>query len=147
MQLTSSGFTHQSPIPAEYTCKGQNTNPPLQISGIPPATKSLALIMHDPDAPNGDFLHWTIWNIHPLTTAIAPNTIPEGAVQGLNDFGIVGYGGPCPHAGTHRYVFELYALNAMLEVPEGTARQELQAAIDAHLLEKTGLTGLFSATQ
>lgn len=145
MQLTSDLFAHQSPIPDTYTCKGQNISPSLRIADIPPATKSLVLVLHDPDAPNGDFLHWTVWNIPPTTFLIKEKSVPDSAVQGLNDFGKVGYGGPCPPSGTHRYVFELYALNTLLELPEGTRASDLQKAMESHVLEKAGLTGLVSA--
>lgn len=145
MQLTSDLFAHQSPIPTAYTCKGQSTSPSLRIADIPPGTKSLVLVLHDPDAPNGDFLHWTVWNIPPTTFLFKENSVPDSAVQGVNDFGKVGYGSPCPPSGTHRYVFELYALNTLLDLPEGSPAADLQKAMESHVLEKAGLTGLVSA--
>jgi Raf kinase inhibitor-like YbhB/YbcL family protein len=148
MRLTSNLFEHLTPIPNICTSdKGNNISPSLRIAGIPVGTKSLTLVMHDPDAPNGDFVHWTMWNIPPTTYWIKENTIPKTAVLGLNDFGKVGYGGPCPPSGTHRYVFELYALNNLLDLPEGAKPEDLQKAIQSHVLEKTGLTGLVSASR
>lgn len=145
MQLTSDLFTDQATIPTDYTCKGRNISPSLHISDIPSDTQSLALIMHDPDAPNGDFLHWTMWNISPTTSLIAEATVPEHAVQGMNGFGAIGYGGPCPPSGTHRYVFELYALDSTLDLPEGADRQSFESAIASHIIDSARFTGLFSA--
>ncbi len=144
MQLTSDSFAHQSPIPDDYTCKGKNLSPSLRIADPPAGTKSLVLVLHDPDAPKGDFLHWTVWNIPPTTFLVKENSVPDSATQGMNDFGKVGYGGPCPPSGTHRYVFELYALNTLLDLPAGASAADLQAAMESHVLEKAGLTGLVS---
>lgn len=145
MQLTSNSFSHQTTIPDEHTCKGANTSPELLISDVPARTVSLALIMHDPDAPNGDFLHWTIWNIPAKATVIPAGNVPAGSVQGMTDFGVVGYGGPCPPSGTHRYVFELFALDSQLELPEGAARADLQAALQGHILDSAQLIGVVAA--
>jgi Raf kinase inhibitor-like YbhB/YbcL family protein len=144
MQLTSDLFAHQSPIPDDYTCKGKDLSPSLRIADPPAGTKSLVLVLHDPDAPKGDFLHWTVWNIPPTTFLVKENSVPDSATQGMNDFGKVGYGGPCPPSGTHRYVFELYALNTLLDLPAGASAADLQAAMESHVLEKAGLTGLVS---
>src|SRR3981081_4501947 len=118
-QLTSPAFADGTIIPQRYTCKGKNLTPPLQITGTPEGTASMALILHDPDSPSGDFLHWSIWNVNPALSKLEENTVPEGVLQGTNDFGQLGYGGPCPHTGTHRYVFDLYALKAQLDLPAG----------------------------
>jgi Raf kinase inhibitor-like YbhB/YbcL family protein len=145
MQLTSSIFTHQTSIPADYTCKGRNVSPPLRIEDTPPGTHSLVLIMHDPDAPGGDFTHWTLWNIPPTVADIPDGTAPAGSAQGVTSFGITGYGGPCPPSGTHRYMFDLYALDVSLNLPEGTQRQEVEAAMQNHIIGQTRLTGLVAA--
>lgn len=144
-QLSSSAFIDGSEIPQKYTCKGPNISPPLEVHGVPEGAASLALIMHDPDAPNGDFLHWTIWNLQPGITTIGENAVPAGVLQGVTDFGKIGYGGPCPPAGTHRYEFEFYALGTELDVRQGATRQELQEAMSDHIIAQTKLTGTASA--
>lgn len=145
MQLTSDLFQNNGDLPALCTCKGQNTSPSLRISDIPAGTVSLALIMHDPDAPGGDFLHWTMWNIDPATSLIEENSVPANARQGSNDFGDAGYGGPCPPSGTHRYVFELFALNTSINAPDGSDRRTVEAALQPHVLSSAKLVGLVSA--
>src|SRR5437016_5598083 len=100
LQLMSPMFKHNDMIPQKYTCDGENINPPLQISNIPEGTKSLLLVMDDPDAPSGRFTHWTMWNIDPNITEIPENSFPIKAIEGTNSFGNIGYGGPCPPSGT-----------------------------------------------
>ena len=145
LQLISPAFRDDTNIPVQYTCKGQNVSPPLNIFNVPSASKSLALIMHDPDAPGGDFLHWLVWDIPVATETIAVNSLPPGAIQGQNSFGKNEYGGPCPPAGSgvHRYVFELYALDQTLNLDANTPSSELNSAMNDHLIDKTSLTGLF----
>src|SRR3989338_3483122 len=145
LKLTSQVFAEGAPIPVQYTCKGQNINPPLNIMGVPPQAKSLALIMHDPDAVSGDFVHWLVWDIPASTETIAVNSLPAGAIQGLNSSGKNQYMGPCPPAGTgiHRYMFELYALDTNLGLPAGSSRAELEKVMQSHILAKHTLTGLF----
>lgn len=143
--LASPAFAPGGSIPAKYTCKGDDISPPLEIKNVPPDTVSLALILHDPDAPAGDFLHWAVWNINPGQHVIAENTVPAGAVQGTNDFGNSHYGGPCPPAGTHHYVFDLYALNTKLSLPAGANRQQFEHAIGNYIVAQTTLTGTFTA--
>jgi Raf kinase inhibitor-like YbhB/YbcL family protein len=145
MQLTSRLFTNQTPIPADYTCKGSSLSPSLQIEGTPPDTRSLVFVMHDPDAPAGDFTHWVVWGIPPETGEIPEDSLPAGSVQGVNDFGAVGYGAPCPPSGTHRYVFELYALDIVLTLPQGSPRKAVEAALDGHIITQAQLVGLCSA--
>jgi hypothetical protein len=145
VQLTSSIFTHQTSIPADYTCKGRNVSPSLRIEDTPPGTQSLVLIMHDPDAPDGDFTHWMVWNIPPVTAEVPESTAPAGAVEGATSFGTTSYGGPCPPSGTHRYIFDLYALDITLSLPEGAQRHELEAAMQSHIVDQTQLVGLVSA--
>lgn len=140
MNLTSPAFEHNQAIPRKYTCQGQDINPPLAITGIPAGTKSLALIVDDPDAPGGNWDHWLVYNIAPVAE-IKENSAP--GTQARNDFGRVNYGGPCPPSGTHRYFFKLYALNATLDFPRLPSKKELEGAIERHLLEKTVLIGLY----
>lgn len=145
MQLSSSVFANNQYIPAQYTCDSENINPPLTITDVPEQTLSLALIMHDPDAPVGDFLHWTVWNINPDLKKIPQNwTLPPGSVEGLTDFGRSGYGGPCPPSGIHRYFFELYALDTTLDLPRASKRAEIEKAMSGHTLAKTQLIGLYA---
>ncbi len=147
-QLVSAVFRNGANIPTPYTCKGQNVNPPFNIIHVPLEAKSLALIMHDPDAVNGDFTHWLVWDIPPGTESIAPNSVPVGAIQGLNDAGESKYIGPCPPGGTgiHTYNFELYALDQNLtKLDRRTTRDQLQKAMSGHILSRSILTGLFGA--
>ncbi len=144
--LLSPAFRSGDKIPLRYTCKGQNVNPPLNILHVPQGAKSLALIMHDPDAVGQDFVHWLVWDISPSTETIAANSVPVGAIQGLNSAGQNGYMGPCPPPGTgaHRYMFELYALDTNLSLSPGSDRQKLQETMKEHTLDQNILTGLFS---
>ncbi len=146
MQITSPAFEDQKPIPPQYTCDGTDVSPPLNFSGIPPTAKSLALIVHDPDAPSGDWIHWTLWNIPPQTQQIAENNSPSEAVQGITDFKKPGYGGPCPPFGTHRYQFELYALDTQLQLDPSASLADLQTTIQNHILSHAQLTGFYKRT-
>ncbi len=147
LKLVSQVFLGGAQIPLEYTCKGQNINPSLTIMGVPAGAKSLSLIMHDPDAVSGDFVHWTMWDIPVSTENIAVNSVPTGAIQGINGGGKNQYIGPCPPTGTgiHHYNFELYALDKTLSLPPQTNRDQLQKAMVGHILAQHTLTGLFSA--
>jgi Raf kinase inhibitor-like YbhB/YbcL family protein len=131
LKIDSPAFKNEEPIPSQYTCEGENINPPLTIGDIPDETKSLALIMEDPDAPNGTFDHWLVWNI-PVTSRIDENSNP--GITGNNDFGKPGYGGPCPPTGTHRYFFRVYALDVELDLEAGADKKMLLEAIDDHVL-------------
>lgn len=146
-ELISPAFKDNGSIPAQYTCKGQNINPPLSIVGKIKGAKSLALIVHDPDAISGDFLHWLIWDIPPSTDSIAANNVPVGATQGRNDSGERGYMGPCPPSGTgtHHYVFELFALDESLNLPASATRTEVEDAIADHAIGRAQLSGVVSA--
>lgn len=147
MQLTSKAFTPEGAIPSQYTCDGSNTCPTLEIVDVPENAKSLALIFDDPDAPGGTFLHWTIWNIPPYTETIESD-LPEDAIEGRTSFGDTGYGGPCPPDGEHRYYFRLYALDTELsELPEGASREELEVAMEGHIIEKAELMGRYDRSQ
>ena len=144
MQLKSPAFSQNGVVPAKYTCDGQNINPPLQIAETPETTKSLVLICDDPDAPAKTWVHWTAWNIGPETTEVAEGQVPNGAVQGLTDFGEVGYGGPCPPTGTHRYFFKLYALDTNLALPYQAKKEDLEKAMEGHVIDETQLVGVYS---
>ncbi|MEW6221906.1 MAG: YbhB/YbcL family Raf kinase inhibitor-like protein [Candidatus Hadarchaeota archaeon] len=151
MKISSGAFSNGGNIPTRYTCDGSNVSPPISIEDVPAAAKSLALICDDPDAPMGVFVHWVVWNIPPNVTAI-PEKVPMtgvvkslgGAAQGVTDFGKIGYGGPCPPRGPpHRYYFKLYALDAKLELGAGASKEELEGAMEGHILAKTTLMGKY----
>ena len=143
MQVVSPVFREGTAIPAPYSCKGENVSPPLNFVSVPKDAKSLSLIMHDPDAPSGDFVHWTVWDIPADTGTLAANSVPVGATQGMNGAGQNKYMGPCPPSGTHRYMFELYALDTNLGLPSSTDRDDLLKSMDGHILQQFTLTGTF----
>ena len=144
ISITSFSFQAGGDIPAKFTCDGTNVSPALQIGGVPNETKSLVLIVDDPDAPRGLFTHWIIWNIDPKTTRVAENSAPAAGVQGTNDFGKRNYGGPCPPSGTHRYFFKIFALDTKLELKPNARRAELDAAMRGHVLAQGELMGRYS---
>lgn len=147
LSVVSPVFRNGATIPPQYTCKGQNVNPPLNIFNVPKKTQSLTLIMHDPDAPGGDYLHWLLWDIPPGTESIPVNDVPVGAVRGKNGGGSTGYTGPCPPAGTgkHRYMFDFYALDTTLDLPTNSTLDDVLKAQDGHVIEQCQLMGLFGA--
>jgi Raf kinase inhibitor-like YbhB/YbcL family protein len=126
-KITSPAFESNKQIPGKYVCSNQATNPPLSFEGIPEETKSVALIIDDPDAPGGTFAHWVVWNISPSTNKIAEHAVP--GTQGLNSSGEHGYTGPCPPSGTHRYFFKVYALDMELELGANSKKQDLEKAM------------------
>lgn len=130
-------------IGEDYTCDGNDRSPALLFDQIPAGTRSLALIMDDPDAPGGTWTHWVLWNIGPDTHQIREGNVPERARQGLNDFRKTAYGGPCPPGGAHRYFFRLYALDRMLDLPAGARRGALESAMEGHILATTSLMGRY----
>jgi Raf kinase inhibitor-like YbhB/YbcL family protein len=132
--ISSPAFQSDGTIPNQFTSKGANQNPPLQLHGIPKEAKSLVLIVDDPGAPGGLFTHWIVWNIDPITMHFGSNSVPTGAAQGTNDFGKIGYGGPCPPSGTHRYYFRLFALDQRLDLKSGAKRSALDRAVSGHIL-------------
>ena len=140
LKVFSTVFSHNGHLPPEYTCDGKDINPPIEVSDIPDGTKTLALIMEDPDAPRGTFDHWIVWNIPP-NEAIAEETNP--GISGLNDFGKTGYGGPCPPSGVHRYFFRVFALDVKLDLPAGTDKQTLLDAMHGHILATGEIMGLY----
>jgi Raf kinase inhibitor-like YbhB/YbcL family protein len=143
LKLSSQAFSHSGYIPAKYTCDGPDVNPPLTIENTPPETKSLALIVEDPDAPAGTWVHWVVWNISADTRVIKEHSLPSGAQEGMNDFRKRGYGGPCPPSGTHRYFFKLYALNTTLSLSVNATKTALESALQGRVLSKTELMGLY----
>jgi len=150
MQLTSSAFRHEGSIPKQYTCEGQNISPELAWSGAPAETKSYVLIMHDPDAPRANgFTHWVLYNIPgsldriPENLSKEPNASGVGT-QGRNDSGSIGYMGPCPPSGTHRYFTRLYALRSHIELKPGATQHEVLEAIQGHVIEETELMGTYA---
>ncbi len=145
MKLTSSHFSHNGTIPSKYTCDEDDINPTLSITDVPAGAQSLALIVHDPDAPKeGGWTHWTVWNIPSNTDTIGEGSVPEEAVEGMTDFEEPGYGGPCPPSGTHHYNFTLYALDTTLELESSANKEDVEQAMEGHILETATLTGLYS---
>jgi len=143
MKISSSVFENNSKIPSKYTCDGEDINPPLEIKGIPGGTKSLVLIIDDPDAPTGTFLHWLVFNISPDVSLIEKNSLPEAAIQGKNGFGKENYGGPCPPLGEHRYFFKIYALDKKLDLPSGSKLKEVEKEMEGRILDQSQLIGLY----
>ena len=143
MNIISPEFENNKPIPAEFTCDDADISPPLYILSVPKNAQSLALIMDDPDAPMGTFVHWVVWNIPPNTTEIKKGeAIPWP--QGRTDFGKRGYGGPCPPGGTHRYFFKLYAIDTKLSLPPGSTKRDVLKAIEGHIIAEAQLIGTYT---
>jgi Raf kinase inhibitor-like YbhB/YbcL family protein len=143
MKIESPAFENNQPIPSKYTCDGEDINPPLKISDVPENAKSLVLIVDDPDAPLGTFTHWIVWNIDPKTSFVEENSVPAGAIVGVNDFGKNSYGGPCPPSGTHHYHFKLYALDTTLNLDKNSKKKDLEKAMENHILEKAEIIGIY----
>jgi hypothetical protein len=143
LRISSPAFPHNGMIPSKFTCDGANVNPTLSIANIPEKTRTLALIVDDPDAPAGTWVHWVVWNIGAGTKEIPEGSVPQGAIQGKNDFGKQGYGGPCPPSGTHRYYFKLYALDATLGLKSGAAKAQTEEAMEGHVLTRAEMIGLY----
>jgi Raf kinase inhibitor-like YbhB/YbcL family protein len=149
IKVKSTVFGEGNPIPKRYTCDDLNVSPPLEMSGVPESAKSLAVICEDPDAPSGVWTHWVIFNIPPESKTLPEGVemhelFEDGSKQGLNDSGRVGYSGPCPPGGTHRYYFRVYALDSKLDLPPRISKQELLNAMEGHVLDKGQLMGLYS---
>lgn len=144
MKITSSAFGHNQKIPSKYTCNGDNISPPLSFSEVPQNTISLVLIMDDPDAPNGYWVHWVLFNIPPDTVELAENSSPLNAVKGTTSFGRTGYGGPCPPAGEHRYFFKLFALDTSLNLDQKVTKEGMESAMKGHVISQAELVGLYS---
>lgn len=144
MKVISSGFQEGGTIPEKFSKNGENVSPELRIDGAPAESKSLALIVDDPDAPVGLFTHWLVWNIDPKTNEISEGSAPSGAVQGKNDFNETGYGGPQPPSGTHRYYFKIFALDRTLDLKSGAKRRDIDAAMKGHVVAQGQLMGRYS---
>ena len=146
LQLTSSAFADGAEIPRKFGYKNGNSSPQLTISGIPTEAKSLVLIMDDPDAVGAVgkvWVHWVVWNID-LITEIAESTTPDNGIEGMTDFGEVGYGGPAPPDKRHTYVFKFYALDTKLDLPDKSTKADVEKAMEAHILEQATLTGTYA---
>ena len=139
-----SAFENNTKIPDKYTCNGEDISPLLEISEIPKGAKTLAIIVDDPDAPRGTWLHWTIWNIEVTGSNVSISEGEAPGIEGKNDFGNTEYGGPCPPSGNHRYFFKVYALDAALVLEKGASKQQLEKAMQGHLLDKAEIIGLYS---
>jgi Raf kinase inhibitor-like YbhB/YbcL family protein len=151
--LQSDAFPSEDPVPERYTCDGENLSPPLAWNGPPEGTRSLALLMDDPDAPRGAFVHWVLFNLPPTPAFLPPGLDVEKVygtegsvpVEGVNDFGYLGYGGPCPPPGhgVHHYHLRLYALNAPLDLGTGATRRQVNDAMAGHVLGEADLVGTY----
>ena len=143
MKITSPDFQPNGFIPKKFTCQGEDVNPSLLIEGVPQAAKSLALIMDDPDAPMGTWVHWVVYNI-PVTSKIEERSVP--GEQGSNNFGKQDYGGPCPPSGAHRYFFKVYALDTRLDLQGKVDKKALERAMEGHTLDKDEIIGMYKKT-
>ena len=145
MIITSSSFDDGAAIPKKFTCEGGDMNPELLFQYVPPQAKSLALIIHDPDAPaEGGWTHWTVWNIDPRISSIKEESVPPGGIEGTTSADTVGYHGPCPPPGVpHHYHFHLYALDALLDLPEGADVSALRDGIATHMIAEADLVGMY----
>ncbi len=148
MKMTSSAFQEGGMIPSRYTCDGEDISPALAWTDPPDETQSLALICDDPDAPMGIWVHWVVYNIPRDARGLVESfskdkTRPDGTMQGMTDFRRIGYGGPCPPGGTHRYFFKLYALNTGVKLKPGATKQELLKAVEGHMLAEAVLMGRY----
>jgi Raf kinase inhibitor-like YbhB/YbcL family protein len=149
MKISSKAFAEGAAIPSKYTCDGANVSPPLGWEQVPEKAASLMLIVHDPDAPAGDWVHWVVYNLPPVPAELpegvpASETLTNRTLQGRSDFRKIGYGGPCPPGGTHRYYFRLYALDRMLELPAGATRAQVEKAGRPHVLAEAALMGTYA---
>jgi hypothetical protein len=149
IKVTSVAFQQGQPIPRHYTCAGVNISPPLEWSGVPKTAKTIAIVADDPDAPAGTWVHWVLYNLPADNIGLVENvpvseTLKAGGFQGKNDFGKIGYGGPCHPSGTHRYFFKLYAVDAELPLKAGATRAELEKALEGHVLGQGQLMGTYA---
>jgi Raf kinase inhibitor-like YbhB/YbcL family protein len=148
IKLTSAAFKEGGPIPRAYTCDGVNVSPPLEWSGVPKTAKTLAIVCDDPDAPGGTWVHWVLYNLPADNIGLVENLpatekLAAGGFQGTNDFGKIGYGGPCPPSGTHRYFFKIYALDSELPLKAGATKAELMEAMEGHVVLQGQLMGTY----
>ncbi len=148
LKVTSAAFNEGQPIPRQYTCDGVNVSPPLEWSGVPKTAKSIAIIADDPDAPSGTFVHWVVYdmpaeNIGMVENLPADEQLKAGGFQGTNDFGKIGYGGPCPPSGTHRYFFKVYALDNFLPLKVASTKAQVEKAMEGHIVAQGQLLGTY----
>lgn len=149
LKLTSTAFKEGEAIPRGYTCDGANISPPLEWIGVPKTAKSIAIIADDPDAPAGTWVHWVLYNLPADGLGLIENTpqtetLNGGGAQGKNDFNKIGYGGPCPPSGTHRYFFNFYALDSELTLKPGATKAEVEKAMEGHIVGQAQLMGTYS---
>ena len=147
-KVTSAAFKDGEPIPRPYTCDGVNISPPLEWSGVPKTAKTIAIVCDDPDAPAGTWVHWVLYNLPADNIGLVENlpaneTLKAGGFQGKNDFGKIGYSGPCPPSGTHRYFFKIYALDSELPLKAGATKAEVMKAMEGHILLQGQLMGTY----
>jgi hypothetical protein len=148
LKLTSTAFKEGESIPRQYTCDGVNISPPLEWNGGPKTAKTIAIIADDPDAPAGTWVHWVLYNLPADNIGVVENVpatenLKAGGFQGTNDFGKIGYGGPCPPSGTHRYFFKIYVLDSELALKAGATKDELLKAMEGHVLAQSQLMGTY----
>src|SRR5712692_10384724 len=148
IKLTSAAFKEGQPIPRQYTCDGVNVSPPLEWAGVPKTARTVAIICDDPDAPAGTWVHWVLYNLPAENIGLVeslPTTenLKAGGFQGQNDFGKIGYGGPCPPSGTHRYFFKIYALDSELPLKAGATKADLEKAMEGHIVSQGQLMGTY----
>ena len=149
MQVTSTAFKEGQSIPRQYTCDGVNISPPLEWNGVPKSAKTIAIIADDPDAPPGTWVHWVLFNLPAENIGLVENlptteSLKAGGFQGNNDFQKIGYGGPCPPSGTHRYFFKVYALDNELPLKAGATKADIEKAMQGHIVAQTQLMGTYS---
>lgn len=151
LTLSSPAFSMNEPIPPHYTCEGAGVSPPLAWSGVPEGTKSLVLLVDDPDAPSRTFTHWVVYDLPPsargLPEAVPESELPSGARLGTNDYRRGAYGPPCPPRGRHRYIHKLYALDVLLGDPSGRSQAEVERAMQGHVLAEAQLIGTYQKTK
>jgi Raf kinase inhibitor-like YbhB/YbcL family protein len=148
IKLTSFAFADSQPVPRQYTCNGINISPPLEWTGIPKSAKTIAIVADDPDAPGGTWVHWVIYNLPADTIGMVENLpttedLKGGGFQGTNDFEKIGYGGPCPPSGTHRYFFKIYSLDTELPLKAGATKVEVEKAMAGHVVAQGQLMGTY----
>ena len=148
IKVTSVAFKQGEPIPRQYTCAGVNVSPPLEWTGVPKAAKTIAIVADDPDVPGGTWVHWVLYNVPADNIGFVENvpvseTLKAGGFQGKNDFGKIGYGGPCPPSGAHRYFFKIFALDTTLKLSAGASRKDIDAAVTKHILAAGQLMGTY----
>ncbi len=143
MNITSTAIGADDRILKQYCCDGENISPPLTFSLVPKEAKSLLFILDDPDAPGGTFTHWIIYDMSPATLQVPENRPPNSGKFGSSSFGKIGYGGPCPPSGKHRYFFKLFALDKILDLAEGADIEKINSEINGHVIDKAEIIGLY----